>query len=94
MPLPDIVRRSGRKLEDAQLHSYCSQAWNHNFMWHCMVPVKIEPSAHLMDCFRVHFNGFHKFKQRVRSLTASAPFSLLHFIGSLAFEALKLTLFI
>lgn len=66
MPLPDIIRRTGRKLEEAQLHSYCSQAWTHNFMWLTMTPAKVEPSTFMMDAFRVHFNGFHKFKQRVR----------------------------
>ena len=77
MPLPDVVRRSARKLEEAQLHSYCSQAWNHNFMWHTMTPIKMEPSAFMMDAFRVHFNGFHKFKQRVRSCELVACLALL-----------------
>ena len=75
MPLPDIIRRTGRKLEEAQLHSYCSQAWTHNFMWMTMTPGKVEPSTFMMDAFRVHFNGFHKFKQRVRFMATLSIYS-------------------
>lgn len=86
MPLPDIIRRSGRSLEEAQLHSYCSQAWTHNFMWMTMTPAKVEPSAFMMDAFRVHFNGFHKFKQRVRF---SLPLSILSWLLSPLFHPFK-----
>ncbi|XP_049851965.1 superoxide dismutase [Fe]-like [Schistocerca gregaria] len=64
LPLDDVVRRSSKKIVDAQINAFCSHLWNHNFMWNTLTPSYRPPSETMMENFRVHFNGFESFKKR------------------------------
>lgn len=67
MPLKDVVMKSSIGIEATQLHAFCAQAWNHNFMWLTMTNNYQNPSEFIMKSFEIHFGGFSAFKKRVQS---------------------------